>query len=97
MCVWASNRATPGNPASSGSPSGIRSRSAAGAARVHLDAVRRAYGITQARFESIWQSRTRRRYGGLAVFADLSIAAALMAFFVLPVHRPGATSRGCCS
>ena len=49
-------------------------------------AVRRAYGITQARFESIWQSRTRRRYGGLAVFADLSIAAALMAFFVVPFY-----------
>ena len=39
-------------------------------------AVRRAYGITQSQFEAVWQSRTRRRYGGLALFADLSIAAA---------------------
>ena len=49
-------------------------------------AVRRAYGITQVQFESIWQSRTRRRYGGLALFADLSIAAAMMLFFVLPFY-----------
>jgi hypothetical protein len=49
-------------------------------------AVRRAYGVTQAQFEAIWQSRTRRRYGGLALFADLSIAAALMLFFVLPFY-----------
>ena len=49
-------------------------------------AVRRAYGITQPQFEAFWQSRTRRRYGGLALFADLSIAAALMTFFLLPFY-----------
>ena len=49
-------------------------------------AVRRAYGITQSQFEAVWQSRTRRRYGGLAVFADLSIAAALTVFLVLPFY-----------
>src|SRR5215207_9999886 len=49
-------------------------------------AVRRAYGITQAQFEAIWQSRTRRRYGGLALFADLSIAAAVTLFLVLPFY-----------
>jgi hypothetical protein len=49
-------------------------------------ALRRAYGITQPRFEEIWQSRTRRRYGGLALFADLSITAALITFFVLPFY-----------
>jgi hypothetical protein len=49
-------------------------------------AVRRAYGITQVQFESIWQSRTRRRYGGLALFADLSVAAVMMLFFVMPFY-----------
>ena len=49
-------------------------------------AVRRAYGITQARFEEIWQRRTRRRYGGLALFADLSVAAAVTLFLVLPFY-----------
>ena len=49
-------------------------------------AIRRAYGITQAQFEAIWQSRTRRRYGGLALFADLSIAAVLTLFIVMPFY-----------
>ncbi|HEX6052371.1 MAG TPA: hypothetical protein VFZ21_24065, partial [Gemmatimonadaceae bacterium] len=49
-------------------------------------AVRDAFGITQARFEEIWQRRTRRRYGGLALFADLSVAAAVTLFLVLPFY-----------
>jgi hypothetical protein len=49
-------------------------------------AVRRAYGITQPQFEAIWQSRTRRRYGGLALFADLSIVAAVTVFLILPFY-----------
>ena len=49
-------------------------------------AVRRAYGLTQAQFEAIWQSRTRRRYGGLAFFADLSVTAAMTLFIVLPFY-----------
>ena len=49
-------------------------------------AIRRAYGITQGQFESIWQSRTRRRYGGLALFADLSIAAFIIVFLILPFY-----------
>jgi hypothetical protein len=49
-------------------------------------AVRDAYGITQVRFEEIWQQRTRRRYGGLALFADLSVAAAVTLFLVLPFY-----------
>ena len=49
-------------------------------------AVRSAYGITQARFEEIWQRRTRRRYGGLALVADLSIAAMTTLFLVLPFY-----------
>ena len=49
-------------------------------------AVRRAYGLTQPQFEAIWQSRTRRRYGGLAFFADLSVTAAITLFIVLPFY-----------
>jgi len=49
-------------------------------------AVRRAYGITQPQFEAIWQSRTRRRYGGLALFADLSVVAAVTVFLILPFY-----------
>jgi hypothetical protein len=49
-------------------------------------AVRRAYGITQARFEDIWQRRTRRRYGGLALVADLSVAAVATVLLVLPFY-----------
>jgi hypothetical protein len=49
-------------------------------------AVRSAYGITQSQFEEIWRARTRRRYGGLALVADLSIAAALTVFIVLPFY-----------
>jgi len=49
-------------------------------------AVRSAYGITQGQFEDIWRARTRRRYGGLALIADLSIAAALTLFIVMPFY-----------
>jgi hypothetical protein len=49
-------------------------------------AVRSAYGLTQGQFEDIWRARTRRRYGGLALVADLSIAAALTLFIVMPFY-----------
>jgi len=49
-------------------------------------AVRSAYGITQGQFEEIWRTRTRRRYGGLALAADLSIAAAVTLFIVMPFY-----------
>ena len=41
----------------------------------------------KAQFEEIWRSRTRRRYGGLALVADLSIAAAVTLFIVHAVLR----------
>ena len=37
-------------------------------------AVRSAYGMTLNAFERRWQERTRFRYGGLALFADVTIA-----------------------
>ena len=49
-------------------------------------AVRSAYGLTQTQFEEIWRTRTRRRYGGIALVADLSIAAALTLFLVMPFY-----------
>jgi len=49
-------------------------------------AVRSAYGITQGQFEEIWRAQTRRRYGGLALAADLSIAAAVTLFIVMPFY-----------
>ena len=49
-------------------------------------AVRSAYGITQGQFEEIWRARTRRRYGGLALAADLSIAAAVTLFIIMPFY-----------
>jgi hypothetical protein len=44
-------------------------------------AVRSAYGMTLVGFERRWQERTRFRYGGLALFADVTLAS--LAGFVL--------------
>jgi len=40
-------------------------------------ALRRAYGVTEAGFETRWKSETRRRYGGLALVADVTFGALL--------------------
>jgi hypothetical protein len=47
-------------------------------------AVRRAFGVTLAGFEREFQTRTRRRYGGLALFADLSLMLLVLSLLVLP-------------
>jgi len=47
-------------------------------------AVRRAFGMTLAGFEREFQTRTRRRYGGLALFADLSLLLFVLSLLVLP-------------
>ena len=47
-------------------------------------AVRRAFGITLAGFEQRFQSRTQRRYGGLALFADLSLLLFVLSVLVAP-------------
>ena len=49
-------------------------------------AMRTAYGLTQSRFEDIWRARTRRRYGGLALAADLSLVAAVTLFLLMPFY-----------
>lgn len=52
-------------------------------------AVRQAYGITGTAFEKEWQERTRRRYGALALVANLSLATTvfLVAFLPLWISR----------
>lgn len=49
-------------------------------------AVRRAFGITLSNFESRWRAQTRRRYGALAVFADLTLAMLLLLIVVAPLY-----------
>jgi hypothetical protein len=47
-------------------------------------AVRQAFGLTLAGFEHEFQQRTRRRYGALAVFADLTLMFLVTSLFLLP-------------
>ena len=47
-------------------------------------AMRQAFGLTLAGFEREFQQRTQRRYGGLALFADLSIAMLVVTLLMLP-------------
>jgi hypothetical protein len=47
-------------------------------------AVRRAFGMTLTGFETEFQTRTRRRYGGLALFADLSLLLLVLSVLMLP-------------
>jgi len=47
-------------------------------------AVRQAFGITLTGFEQEFQRRTRRRYGALALFADLSLMFLVTSIFILP-------------
>jgi hypothetical protein len=47
-------------------------------------AVRRAFGVTLAGFEREFQTRTQRRYGGLALFADLSLVLFVLSLLMLP-------------
>lgn len=47
-------------------------------------AIRQAFGITLAGFEREFQRRTRQRYGGLALFADISLATVVLLVLVVP-------------
>jgi hypothetical protein len=47
-------------------------------------AVRQAFGVTLSGFEKEFQGRTKRRYGGLALFADLSIVMLVLTLLILP-------------
>lgn len=49
-------------------------------------ALRRAYGLTQGEFERRFRDRTRNRYGGLALFTDVTISALLIVFVAGPFY-----------
>jgi hypothetical protein len=49
-------------------------------------ALRQAYGLTLNAFETLWRERTRRRYGGLALVTDISLAAAIMLALIAPFY-----------
>ncbi len=49
-------------------------------------AVRAAYGMTLVTFERDWQQRTRRRYGGLALFSDLTLASVIVLLIITPLY-----------
>lgn len=49
-------------------------------------AIRNAYGMTLDGFEAHWRKRTRRRYGGLAMLADVTLASLLVFLLVFPLY-----------
>ena len=49
-------------------------------------AMRRAFSITQSQFEERWRKLTRRRYGALAIFADLTVGAVILVVLLVPLH-----------
>lgn len=49
-------------------------------------AIRRAYNMTQAQFEERWRRNTRRRYGALSIFADLTIGSLILLVLVVPLQ-----------
>ena len=50
-------------------------------------AVRAAYGITLGGFETRWRTRTRRRYGALALVTDLAIVGSGVLGLLLPLQH----------
>jgi len=48
-------------------------------------AIRRAYGMTETDFETRWKAATRRRYGALAFFADVTLASLLVLVVIGPL------------
>jgi hypothetical protein len=49
-------------------------------------AVRTAYGITLGGFEARWQRRTRRRYGVIAIAAELTVVTTVLLMVILPFY-----------
>jgi hypothetical protein len=49
-------------------------------------AIRRAFSVTQSGFEEQWRRATRRRYGALAIFADLTVGAVILLIVLVPLH-----------
>jgi hypothetical protein len=49
-------------------------------------AMRAAYGMTLEGFEVVWRARTRRRYGALALFADVTVGAVILLALIGPLY-----------
>ena len=49
-------------------------------------AMRQAFGLTLGGFEKHFQQRTQLRYGGLALFADISIASLILMILIMPFY-----------
>ncbi|HEX6535390.1 MAG TPA: hypothetical protein VF041_12405 [Gemmatimonadaceae bacterium] len=49
-------------------------------------AMRRAYGLTEAAFDARWRADTRRRYGALALLANVGLVMALLGLCILPLY-----------
>jgi hypothetical protein len=49
-------------------------------------ALRQAFSTTVGGFEELWQQRTRRRYGALALFADFTVALSVLMILLLPLY-----------
>jgi hypothetical protein len=49
-------------------------------------AMRRAYGLTGAAFEERWRKQTTRRYGALALAANMSVALGLTGLIIVPLY-----------
>ncbi len=49
-------------------------------------AMREAYGLTKASFEQSWRARTMRRYGALAILANLTALTAILGVVLIPLY-----------
>ena len=49
-------------------------------------AMRAAFGTTLASFERDWQLRTRRRFGALALFSDLTLVSLVVLLIITPLY-----------
>ena len=49
-------------------------------------AVRVTYGMTLSGFEKLWQQRTRRRYGGLALVSDVTLGGLVLLVLIFPLY-----------
>jgi hypothetical protein len=49
-------------------------------------AMRASYGMTLSGFEKLWQQRTRRRYGALALVGNITLAGLLLFLVMIPLY-----------
>lgn len=49
-------------------------------------AIRRAYGLTEAAYEQRWHDHTMLRYGALAIMANMSLALGVLGIVIVPLY-----------